>query len=61
MSTLKFCRCCRTKAFGRKRVCPTCKVPAIWDKATPEQVAEQAAHNARMEAFLQKLLADEGA
>lgn len=39
---IKICRCCGTKAHLRKRVCPQCKVPAIWDRATPEQ---QAAHD----------------
>jgi ribosomal protein L37E len=59
MTTLKFCRCCGTKAFGRKRVCPTCKVPAIWDKATAEQAAAHKARRDDLEALLQELLAEE--
>lgn len=56
MATFKICRCCSTKVSLRKRICPVCKVPAIWDRPTDEQ---QAAHDAdwqRRVAFMNKLL-----
>ncbi len=54
-STLKFCRCCGGKAYGRKRVCKSCGVPAIWDKANTEQLAEEAAWAVTFEKMLQEL------
>lgn len=56
--TFKICRCCRTKASLRKRVCKRCGVPAIWDR--PSQ-AEQASHDAdiaRRQQFIERLMAE---
>ena len=56
-SSLKFCRCCGSKAYGRKRVCKSCGVPAIWDKANAEQLAEEAERIAFFERLLKELVA----
>ena len=56
-SSLKFCRCCGSRAYGRKRVCKRCGVPAIWDKANAEQLAEEAARYEKFERMLKELVA----
>ena len=56
VATFKVCRCCGSKASLRKRVCNRCGVPAIWDKATPEQQAEHDAEKARKVALFEELL-----
>lgn len=61
-ATFKLCRCCGSKAKPmplRKRVCPVCKVPAIWDAPTAEQIAAYEAENTRREALIQELSGDE--
>lgn len=56
-SSLKFCRCCGSRAYGRKRVCKRCGGPAIWDKANAEQLAEEAARYEKFERMLKELVA----
>ena len=60
-SSLKFCRCCGSKAYGRKRVCKRCGVPAIWDKANAEQLDEEAQKIALFERMLQDSLKESAA
>ena len=55
-SSLKFCRCCGSKAYGLKRVCKRCGVPAIWDKANAEQLAEEAQEIAQKIALFERVL-----
>lgn len=51
---IKKCRCCGFVTYQlRKRVCPDCGVPAIWDrKPEPE---EMKAKKARMQRLLESL------
>lgn len=56
-ATFKICRCCQTKVPALKRICPVCRVPAIWDAPTAVQIAEVAERIAAREALIQELLA----
>jgi hypothetical protein len=56
MIAFKICRCCGTKVGARKRVCPYCRVPALWRAPTEAEIAETAAALERSEQLLQELL-----
>jgi hypothetical protein len=45
----KICRCCGTRASLRARKCKPCGGPAIWDKPTAMQLAEEQRRKQRME------------
>lgn len=46
---LKTCQCCGFTTFQlKKRVCPSCKVPALWVKRE-ETTEEKAARSAKLE------------
>lgn len=40
-ANFRVCNCCGGKAWPRKRVCDTCKVPAIWRAPTEAEVAAE--------------------
>jgi hypothetical protein len=55
---MKACNCCNTIVGRLKRVCPSCKVPAIWRPLTEQEAADRAARNARNSKLLDEILAE---
>jgi hypothetical protein len=58
---IKTCQCCGfTTAWLRKRVCPTCGVPAIWVKRweTEQEASDRLAKLDRLNDIAARLLSD---
>ena len=56
IANAKVCKCCGTMVKVTKRVCPSCKVPALWRAPTPAECDAVNAKNAKLEATLQELM-----
>jgi len=55
---VKACNCCGTIFPRLKRVCDSCKVPAIWREITAEEFATLKARHDRTEALLDELMGE---